>query len=265
MPTPVMLISGASSGIGAATARLCAQAGYRLVLAARREEHLAALATEIRAAGGEALVVPADVTVLEDIQNLVQTALATYGQIDVLLNNAGLGRLKWLEDLAPQGEIETQLDVNLTGAIWLTGVVLPHMIARRSGHIIQMASLASWIATPTYSVYAASKFGLRGFSEALRREVSPYGIRVSSIYPGGVATEFAAKARSERKSGIGTPDFLRLSADDVAKAVLRVLKRPRPGLIIPGVMRLAVVCNLLFPGLVDWIIEHRFTRLEREL
>lgn len=265
MPAPVMLISGASSGIGAAAARLCAQAGYRVVLAARRVERLEALAAEIQAAGGEALVVPADVTALDDIERLVQTALDAYGQIDVLLNNAGVGRMNWLEELQPHQEIEKQLQVNLNGVIWLTRAVLPHMIARRSGHIIQMASVASWIATPTYSVYAASKFGLRGFSNALRRELSPYGIQVSSIYPGGVETEFAEKAHHQRRSGIGTPDFLRLSAEDVAKAVLRVLQRPRRTLIIPALMRLAVVFNQLFPGLVDWVIEQRFTRLERDL
>jgi len=115
-----------------------------------------------------------------------------------------------------------------------------------------MASIASLIAPPRYSIYAASKFGLRGFTEGLRREVKPAGIRISGIYPGGVATEFAQHTGLDPKRKFKTPKAIRLTADDVAKTVLAVVKRPRKQVVIPRIMWTAVWLNTLFPGLVDW-------------
>lgn len=261
---PVILITGASSGIGAWAARLFANAGYRVALAARRENLLRSLAEEIEASGGEALVVPADVTKLEQIEGMVAGTVETFGCIDVLFNNAGMGRIKWLEELNPEADIATQLQLNLLGAILTARAVLPTMIAQRSGHIINMASMAGMIATPTYSVYAATKFGLRGFSQALRREVGVWGIHVSTIYPGGVATEFASRLAAERVTGITTPKALLLTAEDVARAALQLAqgKRSRE-VLIPQSYSIGVWFNRLFPRLMDWIIEQRFTRPER--
>ena len=261
---PVLLITGASSGIGAAVARRFSQEGYRLVLAARRFDRLNALADEIRGRGGEALPVPADISQVNDIQCLVQASLEQYQQIDLLFNNAGFGRLDWLEGLNPIEDVQAQIQVNLLGLIWTSQAVLPHMIERRSGHIINMASLAGWVAPPTYSIYAATKFGVRGFTEALRREVSPYGIHVSGIYPGAVDTEFGTQARIRRKTGMSTPKRMRLTADEVAQAVLRLAQRPRRAVIMPGYMRWVVALNGLFPGLVDWAVRVRFVDRERE-
>lgn len=261
---PVMIITGASSGIGEATAWKFAQLGYRVVLAARRFDRLEALAEKIKAVGGEALPIETDVTRLEDIQRLIQTTQSRYGQIDVLVNNAGFGRLAWLESLDPLADIESQIRVNLMGAIQATHMALPVMISRRQGHIINLASIAGWIAPPTYSIYSATKFGLRGFSEALRREVGCYGIHVSVIYPGAVTTEFSEHTGMQRKSGVTTPGRMRLSADQVADAVWQVVKKPRRSVIIPPIYRYAIVVNSLFPGVVDWIIEKRFVALERD-
>jgi len=262
---PVILVTGASSGIGEATARLFAHQGYRVALAARRLERLQALAEELAASGGEALPIEADLSKLEDINRMAATVLSRYGQIDILFNNAGFGRLNWLENLDPIQDIEAQFKVNLLGVVHTTRVVLPHMIERRSGHIINMASMAGWVGTPTYSIYAATKFAVRGFSEALRRELGVYGIHVSVIYPGGVATEFGSHTGAKRKTGLSTPAALRLSADDVAGAVLRVARRPKRSLILPWVMQFTALANTLFPGLVDAIIERNFTRVEREV
>jgi len=259
---PVVVITGASSGIGAATAQLFGQRGYRVVLAARRLECLEALAHEIRADEGEALPVATDVTQLRQIQNLVDSAIDQYGQIDVLFNNAGLGRSNALEDSEPEKEIDLQLRVNLSGLIQTTRAVLPHMIKRRSGHIINMSSIAGLVGTPTLSVYSATKSSVRGFSEALRREVSRHGILVSAIYSGAVATEFAQHAGITGKTGIGTARALVLTPEDVARTVLRVVNRPRRAVIIPGPMRPLVWLNMLFPGFVDWIVERRFKGLE---
>jgi hypothetical protein len=261
---PVILITGASSGIGAATARCFAREGYRLILAARRVDRLDALAQEIRQQGGDARPIPADLSRLEDIQRLAKSALEYAGRIDILFNNAGFGRLDWLEGLSPVEDVQGQIQVDLLGLIWMTQAVLPHMIQRRSGHIINMASLASWVAPPTYSVYAAAKFGVRGFTEALRREASIYGVQVSGIYPGAVDTEFGTQARIHRKTGITTPGRLRLSADAVAQAVLRLAQRPRRAVILPGYMRFVVTLNIMFPSWVDWAIRKRFVEPERD-
>ena len=260
---PVIIITGASSGIGEATARLFASNGYRVVLAARRIEQLNNLAQDIRSKGGNPLVVVTDITKNDQIENLVSQTLNYFGQIDILLNNAGLGRLEWLEKLDPISDIEYQIKVNLIGMIQMTRAVLPYMIERKQGHIINIGSIAGLIATPTYSVYAASKYGLRGFTEALRREVNIHGINVTGIYPGGVATKFGEKAGINRKTKISTPRFLKLTSEDVAKAVFRVVQKPYRDVIIPELMRPTVWLSVLFPGVFDRIIERGFTSRER--
>ena len=261
--SPVIVISGASSGIGEATARIFAQNGYRVVLAARRQERLASLAEEIGVAGGEALAVGTDVSRLESIQKLVETALSHYGQIDVLFNNAGFGRLNWLEELDPVQDIQALIQVNVLGLIQLTQATLPHMIERRGGHIINMASIAGWVATPTYSVYAASKFAIRGFTDALRREVRVWGVQVSGIYPGAVETEFSLHTGMRRKTGIGTPRRLRLSSEQVGRAVFQLVQRPRRTVILPWQLVPGIWLNTFFPGLADRIMEWGFVRRER--
>jgi short-subunit dehydrogenase len=261
---PVILITGASSGIGKATAMKFANEGYRVVLTARRFDRLQILSEKINASGGEAYPIAADLARVENIQLLVNTVLEKFDQIDILFNNAGFGRLSWLDNLDPIEDIEAQILVNLLGVIQTTRLILPSMIVRRHGHIINMASFAGLFATPTYSIYAASKFGVRGFSEALRREVGIYNIRVSVIYPGAVDTEFRSHARINRKTGITTPSFLRLNADQVADAVWQLVRHPKRSLIIPSIYRLAFMLNSLFPGLLDRIIEKRFVLAERE-
>jgi short-subunit dehydrogenase len=139
------------------------------------------------------------------------------------------------------------------------------MIERRKGHIINMSSMAGYIATPTYTVYAASKFAVRGFSEALRREVGIYGIRVSGIYPGGVATDFGDIAGINRTTEITTPDFMTISAEDIAQVVWRLVRRPRRSIVMPGIMRLAIWLNALAQGLLDWMIARIFVIPERSL
>ena len=260
---PVILITGASSGIGRATAMKFAREGYRVVLTARRKNLLLMLSNEINESGGDAYPIVADLEKYENIQGVVNTVLEKDGQIDVLFNNAGFGRVSWLDDLDPQKDIDAQIQVNLLALIQITRLVLPGMIERRHGHIINMASIAGLFATPTYSIYAASKFGVRGFSEALRREIGIYNIRVSVVYPGAVDTEFRSHARINRKTGITTPSFLRLNADQVADAVWHLITHPRRSLIIPPIYRFAIILNSLFPGFVDRIIEKRFVQIER--
>lgn len=261
----VVIVTGASSGIGEATAREFGREGARVVLAARRVDRLEGLAREINSmgVGAETLVVQADLSRLEDIQALVRKTLDRFGRIDVLVNNAGFGRLDWLENLDPQKDIEAQFDVNVLGVVQTTRQALPVMIRQRAGHIINMCSLAGLVATPTYTIYAACKHAVHGFSEALRREVKPWGIEVSMIYPGGVATEFAHKAGIRRKTKATTPKFLLLSAEDVGRAVVQLVRRPRAMWIIPPLWSLTVLLNKLFPSFVDYTTINKFTIPER--
>ncbi len=261
MSQPVAIITGASSGIGEAAARALSGNGYRVVLAARRKERLINLATQIQEGGGEALAVPTDLRELEQIQRLVESTLQAYNRIDVLVNSAGYGKLVWLDEQT-QADIQDQLQVNLTGAIQITREVLPWMIAQEGGHIIHIASIASWVGVPTYSIYAATKFGLRGFLESLRRELRGTGITVSGIFPGAVDTEFDQHAGVHWKTTRVTPNWLLLTSDEVAGQILKVIKKKKNNAVIPGIMRLAVWVNASFPRTVGWLMAKYFYRKE---
>jgi short-subunit dehydrogenase len=262
----VVIVTGASSGIGEATARAFGREGAKVVLAARRLNRLQAIAQEIEAvgSGAETLVVQTDVSKFEDIQSLVMQTLEKFGRIDVLVNNAGFGRLDWLENLDPIKDIQAQIDVNVLGVIHTTRLVLPVMIKQRAGGIINMCSIAGLVGTPTYSIYAASKHAVHGFSEALRREVKPWGIDVCLIYPGGVATEFARKAGINRKTNAKTPDFMLLTADQVANTVVKLARHPRRMWVIPWLWNLTVFMNKFLSDIVDYTTINRFTIPERE-
>ena len=250
----VVLITGASSGFGARAAHLFAKEGAKVVLAARRLNRLQDLVNEIQDDGGEALAVPVDVANLAEINLMVQSTLDFYGKIDILFNNAGFGRLDWLENLSMERDIETQIAVNLTGLIQVTRAVLPHMIKQGEGHIINMSSVAGFTAAPLYSVYAATKFGVRGFTDALRLEVRHLGIRVSGIYPGPATTEFSQHTGDNViKKSMNTPAWLRMTSDFVAEQVIKVAKRPRRKLVIPWAFNLVIWLSNLFPFLSDWL------------
>lgn len=262
----VVIVTGASSGIGEATARQFGREGAKVVLAARRVDRLESLAQEIAVmkAGAQTLVVQADLSRLEDIQALIQQTLDKFGRIDVLVNNAGFGRLDWLENLDPVKDIQSQFDVNVMGVIQTTRQALPVMIKQRSGHIINMCSMAGLVATPTYTIYAACKHAVHGFSEALRREVKPWGIEVSMIYPGGVVTEFASHAGIKRKTKAATPKALLLTAEQVGNAVVQLVRRPRAMWIIPWAWSITVWMNRTLNWLVDATTVRNFTIPERE-
>src|SRR5688572_19547929 len=261
----VVIVTGASSGIGEATAREFGGEGAKVVLAARRVDKLQTLADEINKIGNgaEVLVVQADLSKLEDIQALVSQTLAKFNRIDILVNNAGFGRLDWLENLDPVKDIQAQIDVNVMGVIQTTRQVLPVMIKQRSGSIINMCSMAGLVATPTYTIYAACKHAVHGFSEALRREVKPWGIEVSLIYPGGVATEFNQHIGYKRKTGAGTPKILSRTADEVGRAVVELVRRPRAMWLIPWLWIFPALLNKLFPSIVDYTTIKKFTIPER--
>jgi NADP-dependent 3-hydroxy acid dehydrogenase YdfG len=184
----VIVITGASSGMGAAAARHLAAKGANIVVAARRAERIETLVAEITKSGGNAVAVATDVTQLDDMQRLVDTAVQTFGRIDVLINNAGIMPLSPLERLKVD-EWNQMIDVNLRGVLHGIAAALPYMKEQKSGHIIITASVAAYYVFPGSAVYSATKFALRGLSEGLRREVKPYDIRTTLISPGAVTTE----------------------------------------------------------------------------
>ncbi|HEY9152935.1 MAG TPA: SDR family NAD(P)-dependent oxidoreductase, partial [Anaerolineales bacterium] len=224
----VVIITGASSGFGEDAARLFAKEGCKVVLAARRLDRLQTLVSEIQSKGGEAVAIPVDVADRTNIDLMVTSTIDLYGHIDILFNNAGFGRLDWLENLDTARDIETQVDVNLLGVIQVTRAVLPHMLKQGYGHIINMSSVAGWIAAPLYTIYSATKFGVRAFTDSLRREVSPFGITVSGIYPGPAETEFGQHTgTSQVKRSLNVLKGLSMTSEYVARRVVELAKHPR--------------------------------------
>ncbi|MBI5955042.1 MAG: SDR family oxidoreductase [Chloroflexi bacterium] len=264
----VVLITGASSGFGEDAALMFAAEGCKVVLAARRIDRLQALAAKIQDTGGEALAIPVDIVDVAEVKNLVETTLDLYGQIDILFNNAGIGRVAWFEDHSWDRDINTLIQVNLIGLMQVTHEVLPHMLARGEGHIINMASVAGLMAPPLIASYSASKFGVRGFTDVLRREVAPFGVKVSGIYPGPASTEFGqhvGKNQAYRKFRSGFR--VHMTSEYVARRVVNVAKRPRRSLIIPWWFRIVYVFDMLFPTIMDWLYFHyvkKYRNLDKE-
>lgn len=190
----VIVITGASSGLGAETARHLVRAGGKVVLGARRMDRLQALATEL-GLGVEAIV-QTDVTSLAEVQALVARAIETHGRIDVMLNNAGVMPLSPLDALRV-GEWSQTIDVNIKGVLHGIAAALPQMQAQKSGHIINVSSVAGHIVSGGGVVYSASKFAVRAISEGLRKEVKPYNIRSTILSPGAVDTELPASTKAD--------------------------------------------------------------------
>lgn len=208
----VIVITGASSGMGEAAALHLAAKGACVVLGARRAERLEALAAEIAKAGGRATAVATDVTKRQDVQKLVDTAVDIYGRIDVLINNAGVMPLSPLERLKVD-EWDRMIDVNLKGVLYGIAAALPYMKEQKAGHIINLSSVAGHKLFGGSAVYSATKFGVRAISEGLRQEVKPYNIRTTIISPGAVKTELldhiteldVQKANQEYVGEVGVP------------------------------------------------------------
>jgi len=193
----VVVITGASSGLGEATARLLSSAGATVVLAARRADRIEALARELNDQDGKALAVTTDVTDRQQVQQLVEKAVETYGRIDVMLNNAGLMPLAPLDALKTD-EWDQMIDVNFKGVLHGIAAALPYMKEQKSGHFINVSSVYGHKLGPDATVYCATKFAVRALSEGLRQEVKPYNIRTTVISPGAVATELLEHISDEK-------------------------------------------------------------------
>ena len=221
----VVVITGASSGLGEATARHLAAQGAKLVLGARRVDRLRALAGELRLGPGAA--VATDVTDAAQVKALVDGAVATHGRVDVLLNNAGLMPHSPLDRLKIS-DWDRMIDVNLKGVLYGIAAALPHMQRQKSGHIINVASVAAYKVRPGSGVYAATKAAVRMLSEGLRQEVKPYNIRTTVISPGAVQSELP-QSINEADVAAGIAEFYEryaIPAENFARMVAFAISQP---------------------------------------
>jgi NADP-dependent 3-hydroxy acid dehydrogenase YdfG len=221
-----VVITGASSGLGEATARLLSAQGASVVLGARRVERIQSLANELTGNGGKALAIPTDVTDYDRVKKLVDAAVQTYGRIDVMINNAGLMPQSPLERLKID-DWNQMIDVNIKGVLYGIAAALPHMKAQKSGHIINVSSVAGHKVHPNSAVYAATKHAVRAISEGLRMEVKPYNIRTTVISPGAVDTELPNSVTEPDIAEIVRKAHERaIPADTFARAVAYAMSQP---------------------------------------
>jgi NADP-dependent 3-hydroxy acid dehydrogenase YdfG len=222
----VIAITGASSGIGAASALLLAGRGAKVVLGARRKEQLESLATRITQAGGEAAFLPTDVRRREDMAALVEMASARFGRLDVLVGNAGIGPISRLDELRV-ADWEEMIDVNLKGFLYGIAAALPVFRKQGFGHFVTIVSTAGLTISPTMAVYAGTKNAVRTISEGLRQEAGEK-LRVTSISPGFVNTDFAdSMTNPEIRQNIkNTRDQIAISPDAIARAIAFAIEQP---------------------------------------
>ena len=223
----VIVITGASSGLGEAAARLLSAEGATVVLGARRVDRIKALASELSKAAGKALAIQTDVTKHEQVKNLVDAAVSNFGRVDVLINNAGLMPHSPLERLKIE-DWDRTIDVNIKGVLYGIAAALPHMKRQKSGHIINVSSVAGHKVGPNGAVYSATKHAVRVLSEGLRQEVKPYNLRTTIISPGAVATELPDSI-TESDISQGVHQFyekVAIPADSFARAVAYAISQP---------------------------------------
>jgi NADP-dependent 3-hydroxy acid dehydrogenase YdfG len=242
----VAIVTGASSGIGRATALALAERGAHVSLAARTESALHELADEIRLLGREALVVPTDVTDKDQVDHLVMETLARWGRVDILVANAGAYVRCPIRELTVE-EVRRSMAVNFYGALYAVLAVQPHMLEQGDGHIVLVSSLDGKKGLPRDAPYAAAKFALAGYGEVLRQELCGSGVRVTVVFPGRVDTPLIDMLEVPQVSA-------KIPAQAVAGAIAAAIRRPRPEVIIPIQARAFHLVNVISPRLGDWLV-----------
>lgn len=267
-----VLITGASQGIGKATAHLFARQGYNVVLAARQPDRLKSAAEELQQLGHSALAVPTDVREVEQVQRLVETALAHYSSIDVLVNNAGIYISGPVEQFSLEDWQQT-INTNLWGYIHTVYALLPHLLARGKGTIVNVGSIGGRVPIPYLTPYTTSKFAVTGFTQALHSELSPKGIQVCGIYPNLIKSEFLERAIFQGQDGEDTEarrqqveQVLQLPGvekpEDVAQAIWNAVSEQRAEVLV-GTANLAAAAHGAFPGLMQWLFRNTFRNKDK--
>lgn len=222
----VVVITGASSGIGEAVARHLAAKGAKVSLAARRKDKLDKLVDEITKDGGTAVAFTTDVTDKDQVNSLIKNTIAAFGKVDVMFNNAGIMPLSLMENLNYDEWINT-IDVNVKGLLFGIGAALPYFKKQNSGHFINTASVVGHFVPPTAVVYSATKFAVRAISEGIRQELTPYNIRCTVISPGLTQSELTNTINdSAIKSAIGDAMKMAISAESIARSVAYTIEQP---------------------------------------
>ncbi len=270
MPIPLrgkpILITGASSGIGLATAIACAKAGMPVALAARRKDKLDAAVRSITQSGGRAIALRCDVTSKAECAEAVGLAIAAFGSLHAVFANAGYGYEAPVETM-DEAKLRAIFETNFYGSLNIIWSALPHLRERREGHILWCSSGLSKISLPGFAAYSASKAAQDHFGRALRIELLGSGIHSSTIHPITTETEFsrAVEAASGKVRGTQrTPQFARQSADTVAEAVLRCLANPKGEVWTSIPARSLLALATLLPGFADWVLTRRQRRLATE-
>jgi short-subunit dehydrogenase len=254
----VIAITGASAGIGRATAIRVARDGAAVAICARRADRLQQVADEIRTAGGEPLAVVADVTREADMEQFVAAAVDRFSRLDVLVCNAGFGIAGAIDDIAPD-QMQRLLDVNFTGTYLAARAALRVFRRQGLGHLIVVSSIVGKRGVPYMGAYSATKFAQVGLAECLRAEVAGSGIHVSVVYPVSTETEFFDVMSHETGVQVARAGGPRQSVETVADAIARAIERPTPEVYPHFNSRFLVIVNALAPGLTDRIVQ-RFGR-----
>lgn len=256
-----VLVTGASQGIGKETALLFARKGYNVALAARHADPLEAVATEIRRQGSHALAVPTDVTDFDQVHALAESALASYGAIDVLVNNAGVCMSGDMAETTLE-DWHNIIDINLWGYIHTIKALLPQFLAQGKGTIINVGSFGGKVPLPNMTAYCTSKFAVTGLTETLRLELAPKGIQVCGVHPGVTNTSFLKRAsfrgnnasalEQQMQAVLNSP--LTSQPEEVARAIWQMIKHPQAETIV-GAASLPTTVYRLAPGLTQWAMQ----------
>ena len=261
----VIIVTGASSGIGREIAERLRFKKATIILVARRKKLLDECAKIITDSNCIAKVIPTDLRNPKQIANLVSQTYKEFGQIDVLINVAALSYYDWLEEQT-YTELKEQMDTNVLGTMELIRQVIPVMKQQRFGHIINFASYASQISTPPLTTYSATKYAIEGLTDGLRRELSPWNIKVSRVHPSAVKTGFNKKA--ERHQGIHYPydSLTGVTKEVVAKRVINLIYHPKKAIYVAKwrfAVDFVVFINRYFPALIDLVFKFRTKSLWR--
>jgi NADP-dependent 3-hydroxy acid dehydrogenase YdfG len=250
----VVAITGASSGIGRATALRLARDGAAIVACARRADRLESLAAEIHAAGGQAMPVVADVTIERDMQDLVAGAVERFGRLDVMMCNAGFAIYGAIDDITP-AQMHKLVDINYFGTYYAIRAALPVFRRQRRGHVVIVSSIAGKRGVPFMGAYSATKFAQVGLAECLRAEVAGSDIHVSVVYPVSIDTEFKEVMRRETGTDISQSVGPKQTAEQVADAIARAIAHPIPEVYPYVKARGLVLLNAVAPGFCDRLVK----------